>query len=151
MRYYESGASSFLPSICYEVAFPDIFHRMALLIDPASGEIQKCDYLVNITNDAWFGTSYGPRLHRGDGAVPSGGKPHPDLPQRQYGHSLVVDPKGRILAKTDLFEVKDITAPLYTTPKVPLISKIHRYPWLIVALALLLVAASLFRKIGRPL
>ena len=151
LRYYESGGFKFSPSICYEVAFPDIFHRMALPIDPASGEIQKCDYLVNITNDAWFGTSYGPWLHAVMARFRAVENRIQIYRSANTGISLVVDPKGRILAKTDLFEVKDITAPLYTTPKVPLISKIHRYPWLIVALALLLVAASLFRKIGRPL
>ena len=64
------------------------------------------------------------------------------------GISMVVDPKGRILAKTGLNEVTTITAPLYTTPKIPLIRRIYRYPFLFVALAAILALTARIRKPG---
>lgn len=146
LAYYESGGYKFSPSICYELAFPDIFHRMAIPRDPGTGNFSKCDYLANITNDAWFGTSYGPWLHAAMVRFRAVENRIQIFRSANTGISMVVDPKGRILAKTKLFEVKTITAPLYTTPEIPLIRRIHRYPWILVALALLLTLISCFRK-----
>lgn len=146
LAYYESGGYSFSPSICYELAFPEIFHHMAIPRDSTSSQYQKCDYLVNITNDAWFGTSYGPWVH----AVMSRFRAVENRIQiyrsANTGISLVVDPKGRILSKTKLFEVTNITAPLYTTPKIPLIRRIYRYPLLFVAIAAILALLARIRK-----
>lgn len=148
LAYYESGGYRFSPSICYELAFPDIFHQMAIPRDTLSGHFDKCDYLANITNDAWFGNSYGPWLH----AVMTRFRAVENRIQiyrcANTGVSMVVDPKGRILSKTKLFEVTNITAPLYTTPKIPLIRRIYRYPFLFVAIAAILALLARIRKPG---
>jgi len=67
------------------------------------------------------------------------------------GISLIMDPKGRYLAKTKLFEVTGITAPLYTCQDIPLIRRIYRYPLFFVILALVLVVFALFRRPVRRL
>ncbi|MBW6513883.1 MAG: apolipoprotein N-acyltransferase [Candidatus Syntrophosphaera sp.] len=151
LQYYESGGFTFSPSICYELAFPELFHRMAIPRDPDSGEFRKCDYLVNITNDAWFGTSYGPWLHASMARFRAVENRVQIYRSANTGISMIVDPRGKILESTDLFEVKNITAPIYTTAKVPLIRKIHRYPLLLVGLALSLTLLSCFRRNERPL
>ena len=145
---YESGGYSFSPSICYELAFPEIFHRMAMPRDSLSGSYSKCDYLANITNDAWFGTSYGLWLHAMMSRFRAVENRIQIYRSANTGISMVVDPKGRILAKTGLNEVTTITAPLYTTPKIPLIRRIYRYPFLFVALAAILALTARIRKPG---
>jgi apolipoprotein N-acyltransferase len=47
------GAPAMLPLICYEAIFP------GQVVD----EADRPDWMVNVTNDAWFGTSTGPRQH----------------------------------------------------------------------------------------
>jgi apolipoprotein N-acyltransferase len=47
------GLPAFGPLICYEAIFP------AEIVDPRD----RPDWLVNVTNDAWFGNSTGPRQH----------------------------------------------------------------------------------------
>ena len=47
-----AGLPPFAPLICYEAIFP--------------GEVvgdERPEWLVNVTNDAWFGNSTGPRQH----------------------------------------------------------------------------------------
>jgi apolipoprotein N-acyltransferase len=146
LKYFESGGYRFSPSICYELAFPSIFHRMAIPLDPQTRAYHKSDYLVNITNDAWFGTSYGPWLHAVMARFRAVENRIQIYRSANTGISLVVDPKGRVLAQTKLFEVKNITAPLYTTPRIPLIRRIQGYPWIFVALAVVLSILSMFIK-----
>jgi apolipoprotein N-acyltransferase len=146
LAWYESGGYRFSPSICYELAFPGIFHRMAIPRDTLGRGFAKSDYLVNITNDAWFGTSYGPWLHAVMARFRAVENRIQIYRSANTGISLLVDPKGRVLQQTGLFEVGNITAPLYTTPKIPLIRRIHRYPFLFVAIAAILALLARIRK-----
>jgi apolipoprotein N-acyltransferase len=81
--------------ICYESIFPEI-----------SREYKKAgaELLVNITNDAWFGRSSAPYQHLGMAAFRA-------VENRMYvarsantGISAVIDPCGRVIAGTNLFE-----------------------------------------------
>jgi len=145
--HYRSGQYTFSPSICYELAFADINHRMAIPGKEQGSLKPKNDYLVNITNDAWFGTSYGPWLH----AVMTRFRAVENRIQiyrsANTGISLIVDPLGREIARAGLFEAKNITAPLYTTPMIPLARRIHRWPLLLVVLALGTFIPACLRKI----
>ena len=151
LAFYESGGYRFSPSICYELAFPDIFHRMTIPRDAATKKLNKCDYHVNLTNDAWLGTSYGPWLH----AMMTRFRAVENRIQiyrcANTGISLIVDPKGKILQKTRLYEVKNITAPLYTTPRIPFIRHIYKYPWGLVFIALALLIIAIIKKPERLL
>ena len=86
---------TFAASICFEVIFPNEV-RAAV----AGG----AEFLVNITNDAWFGRSAAAAQHLRMAAFRA-------LETRRYlaraantGISAAVDPYGRILASTPLFE-----------------------------------------------
>jgi apolipoprotein N-acyltransferase len=48
------GGAPFGTVICYEVVFPELFRRFVA---------QGARFMVNITNDAWFGDSGGPLQH----------------------------------------------------------------------------------------
>ncbi|MEM7197004.1 MAG: apolipoprotein N-acyltransferase, partial [Pseudomonadota bacterium] len=48
--FHLPGLPAFLPLICYEIIFPELAQT-------------KADWILNITNDAWFGTSTGPYQH----------------------------------------------------------------------------------------
>lgn len=143
IRYYKSNGYRFSPSICYEIAFPDITHKMAAYFDRDKAELHRADFLVNITNDAWFGTSYGPWLHGVHTRFRAIENRIQIYRSANTGISMIVDPMGRILKQTKLFERTNITAPLYTTEHPAPLRRYFFYPIFIVlfALVLFIVAA----------
>ena len=68
MSGFTKGASSqppmifdkvtMIPAICYEIVYPDIIHRLA-----NSGPGDRQQMIVTVSNDAWFGDSFGPYQH----------------------------------------------------------------------------------------
>lgn len=84
------GLPRFRPLICYEAIFP---HRAS---DPGERSI------LNITNDAWFGTSSGPYQHFLAARFRAVERGLPLVRAANSGISAVVDPYGRVLMSLDL-------------------------------------------------
>ncbi len=81
--------------ICYEAVFPDLVRRFA-------GE--GAELLVNITNDAWYGTTSAPYQHRAMASFRAVENRRYMVRAANTGISAVVDPWGRVLEETRLFE-----------------------------------------------
>jgi apolipoprotein N-acyltransferase len=104
------GLPPFTPLICYEVIFP--------------GEIIDSDHrpawLLNITNDGWFGDSTGPYQHFASARFRAVEEGLPLIRVANTGISAVIDPLGRIRTKLDLNTraVRDVFLPkmLDSTP-----------------------------------
>lgn len=139
---YRFQGKEFSPSICYEIAFPHFYQRANF--QDGQGGRSKADFHVNITNDAWFGTSYGPWLHGTMTRFRAIESRIQFYRSANTGISMIVDPKGQVLASTELFEIGNISAPLYTSTALPLYSRIYRYPWAFVAITILLTILSFF-------
>lgn len=123
---YSFQDRSFSPSICYELAFPHFYQRANF--EDASAKTSKADYHVNITNDAWFGTTYGPWLHGTMTKFRAIESRMQFYRSANTGISMIVDPKGQVLVSTELFEITNVSAPLYYTDLIPLYHKIYHYP-----------------------
>lgn len=110
---------------------------------------QGATYLVNITNDEWFGRSAGPVQHADLAILRSAELGMGLVRAANTGISMIVDPYGRVVAETRLFEVAvlrgEIPTPLPPTPYA-------RYgDWvalLSIAIVLLVLAVSWFRPVG---
>jgi apolipoprotein N-acyltransferase len=97
------GAPPTRPLICYEIIFPD---------EIATKEARP-GWLLNVTNDAWFGSSAGPYQHFHQAQVRAIEQGLPLTRAANTGISAVIDPYGRILAEIGLGEkgVIDVDLP----------------------------------------
>lgn len=139
---YHFGEYDFSPSICYELAFPHFLQRANYEL--ADGSEKKADFHVNITNDAWFGTSYGPWLHGVMTRYRAIESRVQIYRSANTGISMIVDPLGKTLAKGALFGIGNYTAPLYRCERIPKYHKIQKYPRIFVVISLALAGLSLF-------
>lgn len=78
--------------ICYEAIFPDYF------VDPQ----KRPGWLVNVTNDGWFGNSTGPYQHLAQARLRTIEQGLPMVRAANTGVSAVIDPYGRILSSLPL-------------------------------------------------
>ena len=103
------GAGSVTPLICYEILFPD-----------AVIGAKRPDWLVNITDDSWFGPWAGPRQHLLVARVRAIEEGLPVVRDANTGISAIIDPFGRInqqlgLGKTGVVDGV-LPAPIASTP-----------------------------------
>jgi apolipoprotein N-acyltransferase len=126
-----------LPLICYEAIFPS---------DAASGG-DRPGWIINLTNDGWFGISTGPYQHLQEARLRAIEQGLPLVRAANTGISAVVDPLGRLVAHLALGieGVLDSALPAAVAPTV--YCRIGNLPAaILVALALLLV---LRRRLAR--
>ncbi|HRS82309.1 MAG TPA: apolipoprotein N-acyltransferase [Smithellaceae bacterium] len=97
--------------ICYEGILPEAARRY---------KNAGADLLVNITNDAWFGRTSAPYQHLSMSVFRAVETRLCLVRAANTGISAMVDPTGRILARTGLFERNQIAGrmPLIQTPTV---------------------------------
>ena len=81
--------------ICYEAIFPSLVRRFG-----AGG----AELLVNVTNDAWYGTTSAPYQHLAMAAFRAVENGRYMVRAANTGISAVVDPRGRVLEETRLFD-----------------------------------------------
>jgi apolipoprotein N-acyltransferase len=97
---FEDGTRRFSVAICYESVYPWISR---MFVDGGS------QLLMTITNDAWFGRSSAAYQHFDQGALRAIEQGRFVVRAANTGFTGAVDPYGRVLAKTALFEPAAIT------------------------------------------
>ncbi len=85
-----------LPSICYEAIFTG-----AVGLSPGVGS-KRPRFLLNVTNDGWFGLTAGPSQHFAQARLRTIEEGLPMVRGAATGISAIVDPYGRILVSLPL-------------------------------------------------
>jgi apolipoprotein N-acyltransferase len=130
------GAPRMLPLICYEAVFPGAI---------ASRE-ERPGWMINLTNDGWFGISTGPYQHLQQARLRAIEQGLPLVRAANTGISAVIDPMGRIVARLGLGieGVLDSTLPAAIVPTV--YARLGDMPAAVIVAAAMLV---LIRRRGK--
>jgi apolipoprotein N-acyltransferase len=95
-------SSTFGPLICYEILFP------RAVVDRAN----RPQWLVNVTDDSWFGPSTGPYQHLGIARMRAVEEGLPVIRAANTGVSAIIDPYGRVVASLPLDSQGVLDGPL---------------------------------------
>ena len=123
-----------LPLICYESVFARYIARVP----------GRADFLLLITNDAWFGDISGPYQHLAQARLRSAEFGLPMVRVANTGISAIIDARGRILASINLGEANWIDARLPDPLPPTIYSRVGDVP--VIALALVLMGIAPRRK-----
>lgn len=127
------GLPPFSPLICFEAVFPG----------RAAPNEPRPAWLLNVTNDAWFGTSAGPYQHLAQARLRAVEEGLPLARAANTGISALTDAYGRVVARLGLNETGVIDARLPAA--LPRASFARRHepwlPWALLAGAALLALA----------
>lgn len=139
-----AGLPAFAPLICYEVIFPRFAPRGA----------DRPDFLLNVSNDSWYGNSAGPRQHLNQARFRAIEEGLPLVRAATLGSSGLVDPYGRAVQLLDpqMNAALDINLPSALQP-VPY-AVYGDFPWIaggLVLLGLLQLAVFIASRRSREL
>jgi len=128
--------------ICYEVVFPGLVRKFYA---------QGGDFIVNITNDAWFGKTTGPYQHFSMAVFRAVENRKPLIRAANTGISGFIDSSGRIISHSPLFERLVLTHDIKTDSTRSFYSKygdLFTYIWIVFSLILL---TNIFGRVKRTL
>ncbi len=117
-------------AVCYEVAYPDTTRKNAI----------NTDFLLTISNDAWFGSSAGPLQHLQMVQMRALENGRWFMRATNTGVTAIIDHKGRIVKRAPQFERTvlrgNVQARVGNTP----FMRVGNYPVLIIIALLLLLS-----------
>tara|TARA_R110000824_G_scaffold7892_4_gene35866 strand:- start:98954 stop:100474 length:1521 start_codon:yes stop_codon:yes gene_type:complete len=86
--------------ICYEVVYPDFVRKQAY----------QADFLVTISNDTWFGASFGPLQHLQMAAMRALENGRYMVRATSNGVTAFINEKGQIISQTEQFEIATLSS-----------------------------------------
>ena len=138
---YSSPVGKFGVVICYESAFEDATRHY---------RAQGADFFINVTNDAWFGSTSAPAQHASHLVLRTIETRMGVARAANSGISEFVDPLGRPYAETKLNEAASVLGVLRTSDVIPLYVRLGDWVGTLVVIVTLAGIALLVRRRFAP-
>ena len=81
------GYGNFSPLVCFDIVFGDMVRK----------DVKSSNYIINVSNDTWFGNSFGPYQHLEISRIRSVENNIPIIRATNDGISALIDNKGTIV------------------------------------------------------
>ena len=91
LLYIESNKFSFIPLICYEIIYSGNINK----------EANRASFIINISEDGWFGNSIGPHQHFAHGVFRSIEEGKNVIRSTNNGISAFIDVNGRVVSRLE--------------------------------------------------
>ncbi len=135
---FEWRGTALSTHICYEVIFPGLVREF---VDAGAG------LLVTITNDVWYGRTSMPFQHASMALMRSIENRRSLARSANSGISMLVDPFGRVIARTDIFTETYLVADLPVGGERTFYTRVGDYPgWLALAFSGAGLVVAAFRR-----
>ena len=82
------GYGNFSPLVCFDIVFGDMVRK----------DVKSSNYIINVSNDTWFGNSFGPYQHLEISRIRSVENNIPIIRATNDGISALIDNKGTIVS-----------------------------------------------------
>ena len=132
-----AGGYKFGMSICYEIIFPDLVRKLVK---------NGAEFLVTITNDAWFGKTAAPYQHFIMAGLRAVENRVPLLRTANTGITGYFDQTGNIIEETEIFTTARITGEIRISPYRSFYSKFGNIFSLMCGTATIILLAIAFIK-----
>ncbi len=139
IRLGEFKGHKFATPSCYEAIFPLLVRRMVR---------EGAEFLVNTTNDAWYGKTPAPYQHFMQARVRAVENRRYLLRAASSGISAIIDPYGRILKRTEIYKTEMIVGSFSTSSKISLFTAFAPYiDWLYLTVTLISLIILFTRRL----
>lgn len=95
--------ADYIPAICYEIAFSGLMQQLATSTDE-----NQFKAIVTISNDTWFGDSWGPIQHFQIAKMRAIETGLPVIRGTNNGITAIIDDKGRVINQIDRFQSNEL-------------------------------------------
>jgi apolipoprotein N-acyltransferase len=133
----KTNDNRFASIICYEVAFPSLVRKFFK---------NKADFLVIMTNDAWFGRTTGPYHHFAMSVFRAIENRKPVLRAANTGISGVIDSYGRVRQRTSIFTKTTVVDSVSTDNRTSIYSRFGDLFIYLCSIITIILMADLRRK-----
>jgi apolipoprotein N-acyltransferase len=132
-----AGDFQLVTALCYEIIFNQLVR---------DNITHDSDYILTLSNDAWFGTSAGPWQHMEIARMRALELGKPVIRSTNNGVTMVTDHKGNIVADVPQFETAVLRAEIHPTNGVTPFLSFGVLPLKLLVLLLFVLAFSRMRK-----
>lgn len=99
----KTAKADYIPAICYEIAFSGLMQQLATSTDK-----NQFKAIVTISNDTWFGESWGPIQHFQIAKMRAIETGLPVIRGTNNGITAIIDDRGRVLNQIDRFQSNEL-------------------------------------------
>lgn len=132
----ETNGAYLAPAICFEIAFPQ---------QVRANLNSKTDFIITVSNDAWFGNSHGPHQHLEIAQMRAIELGMPVLRSTNNGITAFINAQGKIISSAPQFQATAVSATLAKTSGITPYRYFGDFPlWVLTLSALIFFLRNLY-------